>query len=78
MKDGSAFKLVAVEECAAGKGNLGLAVAMFEKPGELPLAETVTTGTRYRAHRDHCPGGKARAAGGAFSGGERRKARPGC
>jgi hypothetical protein len=73
VQTSSGPKVIAIETCTPGRGNLGLAVAMFSKPGELPTAEVVTTGTRYRAHNLHCPGGKGRGAGGSFTGGERRR-----
>jgi hypothetical protein len=62
-------KLIPVETCAAGAGNIGLCWGLFAKPNEAPTAELVATSSRYRSHREHCADReRSGAAGGAFSG----------
>ncbi len=58
-------KLIPVETCKPGAGNIGLSWGLFAKPNESPTAELLTTRSRYRSHREHCADRKGRAAGGA-------------
>jgi hypothetical protein len=66
-----------VETCDDGAGNLGLSALLFAPPGEMPTAEIVSSGTRYRSHLDHCPRApKGAPAGGSFSSVTSRKKGP--
>jgi hypothetical protein len=53
MKEGRGYKLVALERCDAGAGDVALIPSLFAD-GSAPLAELVSNGTSYRAHRAHC------------------------
>ena len=52
MREGRGFKLVSLERCAAGAGDVALVQSLFND-GSAPLAELVSNGTSYRAHRAH-------------------------
>ncbi len=66
-------KLVAVEACRPGKGDIALTSDMFtggETRYSAPTADVVNIGTSHRLHAERCRGLKSFTAGG------QRKVRP--
>ncbi len=53
MREGRGFRLVALERCDAGAGDVALIPSLFND-GSAPLAELVSNGTTYRAHPARC------------------------
>lgn len=52
MRNGrGGFRLVAIELCAEGRGDVALLPSLFPEQGSAPLAELVSNGTSYREHR---------------------------
>lgn len=47
------FRLVALDRCAAGTGDVALVPSLFDD-GSPPIAELVTIGTTYRQHPARC------------------------
>jgi len=52
LKEGRRYKLVSLEQCQEGEGDVAIFPALFAD-GHPPVAELVSNGTGYRVHPPH-------------------------
>jgi hypothetical protein len=52
FRDARGFRVVAIERCAAGHGDLAIFPVLFDD-GRPPVVELVSNGTTYRMHPPH-------------------------